>query len=67
MSVARRCAVFDLDKDENIAISHYQVKLTPFHVMILRDEGESLLAQPLSSYLLNGCAAGTSGMGVIRH
>tara|TARA_R110000737_G_C14299894_1_gene435764 strand:+ start:36 stop:239 length:204 start_codon:yes stop_codon:yes gene_type:complete len=67
MAIARRSAMFNFDKDENIAISHYQVKLTPFHVMILRDEGESLLAQPLSSYLLNGGTTGTSGMGVIRH
>lgn len=59
--------MFDLDKDENIAISHYQVKFTPFHRVILRDKGKPLLAQPLSSNLLDGCAARTCGLGVIRH
>jgi hypothetical protein len=37
MSIAGGRAMFDFDKDENIAISHDQVKLTAFHVMVLRD------------------------------
>lgn len=65
--VARGGAMFDFDKHKNIAIPHHQVKFTPFHVMILRNEGEALLAQPLSSYLLYGRAARPSGLGIIRH
>lgn len=46
--MARRSAVFDLNKDQNILVVHDEVKLATFDVMIANNQSKAALLQPLS-------------------
>ncbi|BCB62657.1 hypothetical protein HaloA020_33580 [Halomonas sp. A020] len=49
--------MFYFDKDQRVAVVHHQVQFTALYMVIAGHELEATLLQPLSRYLLNGCAA----------